>query len=811
VSTRLPGLHPGRKPVQNPQIDYRDQIARGLVGSWLMENSQGSFTGPNGFVPERVQGLHGNLDMLGSSWALSDRGSCLRFTGVGDSSVYLPYPQQLAYGSNVSVYVRARPTTAGWKWFYSKIGGSWFGYNPSGLLSFTITAGTDKLGATNIVDSAWHSVGFTLNNGTLKLYLDGKVDNTYTSVTPSVTTTNMYMAHRGDFVENYNSDIDCLHHWSRTLEPEEMLSLHESPYQFYTIPNISRYISLGLGVTSGQFTAADTGTGADAASFQGVDVKSTADTGSGVDAASLITTTLDQESDTGSGTDSVSVTVFPEHGFLCTPLTADLGSRQYRWGPEHYLPSWTTAHAERTGKLFQLLQHLAEEEVSVQNEARRASLRQWLIEAEVGEQRIQWGVQKSFPPGRDMLLTFSATVAGSVVSGSVRQATSPFDFDSAVDPVWYAMPSDLRIWVRNLHMRQGAVTSPDGVYSLCEEFPVGLVPDTGIFFRRSTSNNWEWMSPESAAVTGVLSFSLPSGGPWQIAYGSQSLLTALNAAGTLTASWIGGQTIPMALVPRKPYNVFDGYGSLIGIPRFLYEDNLAYKRRLLDEMEAPGDPTVGGVVRGICSRLGQLNKRRWDGASTLTLDTTGASGITHLFLPQVDQYREVTEQLAPSGGTITPKFLATYGSWRNGWLVLVDGVPEANVSLSSNIVTLSRPVSGAVTATYSVQQYRLTTIASGYIGNLEVGTGLASGSYSVFLSRYVDAHVVDLPDYQRDHLLDATGLPNQLFLELARKLTENNPTAFGRARWGLGANWFDESEDQPPSARLPIPMDTGVT
>lgn len=560
--------------------------------------------------------------------------------------------------------------------------------------------------------------------------------------------------------------------------------------------------------SSGAFTAADSATSSDAASLLTLDMATASDTATSQDAASLFSTDSPATSDTGGSTDDSSLTVYPSFGFACTPLGAGLGPRQYRLGPEHYLPSWTTAHAERTGTLFQLLQHLAEEQVSVQQEVRRATRRQWLSVAEVGERRLQWGVRKSFPVGRELLLTFSAVVGSSVVSGTVRQAISSFDFDSAVDPVWYATPADLRIWVRNLHMRQGVVNSADGVYSICEEVPVGLVPDTGVFYRRSPANHWEWLSPD--AVSGLISFSLPSGGPWQVAYGSQSLLEALNAAGTVTAMWAGGRSVPLSLILQDPFNVFDGYGVLIGIPRFPDEDNLAYKRRLLIEMEAPGDPTVGGVVRGICSRLGQLSRRTWDGASDLSLDLTGVSGITQVLLPQVTRLREVTEPLTPSGGMFTTKFVATYGSWRNGWLVLVDGIPEANLTLDNNIVTLARPVSGAVSATYSIQQYSLTTVASGYIGGLEVGTGLASGSYSVFLSRYVNAHVVDLPSYQRDHLLDASGLPNQLFIELARRLTESNPTTFGRARWGHTASWFEETEDQPPAARLPIPMDTGA-
>lgn len=533
------------------------------------------------------------------------------------------------------------------------------------------------------------------------------------------------------------------------------------------------------------------------------------DTGAGAELFSLSTNDAESAADVGAGVDSFSLTDLTPHLFPCSLLGVELGPRQYRQGPEHYLPSWTTAHAERTGKLFLLLQHLAEQSVAVQQEARRAALRQWLGEAEVGERRLQWGVRQSLSPGRDMLLTYATVIGSAVVSGAVRQAISPFDFDTAVDPVWYATPTDLRIWLRNLHMRQVTAISPNPVYSICEEQLAGMVPDAGIFYRRSTENQWEWLSPESPLVTGTIYFSLPASGVWQLAYGSQRLLTALNASGTITTRWTGGQSVPLPLLLQRPANVFDSYGALIGIPRFLQEDNRAYKRRLLSEMEAPGDPTLGGVVRGICSRLGKLIRVVWDGTSDLALDATGASGITFTFLPQVDQLRQITEPLTPLAG-LTTQFIATYSNWQNGYLVLVDGVPEGNTSLAGNIVTLSRLVSGAVTATYSVRQYDLDAGPSGFISGIRVGTGLASGAYSVFCSCHVNARVVDLPSYQRSFLLTAAGLPNQLFLELARQLTESNPTTFGRARWGPGAYWFTGAEDQPQSARLPVPMDVGA-
>jgi hypothetical protein len=196
----------------------------------------------------------------------------------------------------------------------------------------------------------------------------------------------------------------------------------------------------------------------------------------------------------------------------------------------------------------------------------------------------------------------------------------------------------------------------------------------------------------------------------------------------------------------------------------------------------------------------------WDGVNTLTLDTSGVSGITALHIAGVNRLREIEEVLTPDSDFQT--FYASYGSWRPGWLVLVDGVPENLVSVSSNIVSLSRVVSGEVRATYAIEQYTTSGDTSGNIRVLFAGTGLSSGTYKLLLSRRVRGYPVDLADVQRALLLTVDGLPNALMLDLARQLSEGNPTAFATARWGSSANWFERLEEQPRLSRLPLSFDT---
>jgi hypothetical protein len=310
------------------------------------------------------------------------------------------------------------------------------------------------------------------------------------------------------------------------------------------------------------------------------------------------------------------------------------------------------------------------------------------------------------------------------------------------------------------------------------------------------------VSPESDLSSGFTVW-LPASGGVNFYYGDQDILTDV-ASGVLLVQYRGGRTINLPLRQIPVANIFDAFGTLFGIPRFVGEDNLAYKQRLLAEAVSPATTDRGGVIRGVASRLGQLHVRAWDGVSTLQLDTTGASGITALRVVEFPRFREITETLSPSG---LNRFIATHDSWRPGYLILVDGVPDPEAAVAGNVVTLARIATGAVSATYSIEQWSTTSNVSGTIHSLLPGTGIPSGDWRVLYACHVQAYPVDLPSVKQGLLLQANGLPNQLFLELAHRLTEDNPTAFGRARWGSGAAWFVGSDERPALTRLPIVFD----
>ncbi|HYT45523.1 MAG TPA: hypothetical protein VEP90_24570, partial [Methylomirabilota bacterium] len=140
----------------------------------------------------------------------------------------------------------------------------------------------------------------------------------------------------------------------------------------------------------------------------------------------------------------------------------------------------------------------------------------------------------------------------------------------------------------------------------------------------------------------------------------------------------------------------------------------------------------------------------------------------------------------------------------------VDGIPTSNFIVSGNLVAFAQPVTGTVNAIYSVEVFTPILNSNGFISSIVPGQVITSGSYNVLYTTVVNAHTVDQPDFQLANLLLSNGLPNALFLEIAKKLTENNPTTFGRARWSKDAVWLDKTDNKPTIARLPIPFDSNT-
>lgn len=513
--------------------------------------------------------------------------------------------------------------------------------------------------------------------------------------------------------------------------------------------------------------------------------------------------------DFGTGVDFASfVDITP----ICLAVSGSLGGVQTRLGPEYFLPHWTTANSNRTGLLFELCQYVAEGEIKFKNQAIRDVSSRYLIDAPVLQPLYEWTVNFVPPADRELTITFQATTISGSVMGTARRAISRFDYDTTIDPVWYQDFVSPTIRLRNLFMHIINGFSSSGVYPICGAGTasyLGVVPDTGYYYRRNPSNNWDWISPESPNFA-PNSVTLPATGEWQIGYGSNVDLASLLAFGTTTVSWLGGATRPLPLSFVPVSNLFDGYGLALGITRIRrpIESNLSYKGRMVSLVLAPPDTTTDGVIRGIGGVLALTNRVQWDGVSTLVLDPASNKKITSVTVVGVDRFKEINETLLPTSGSNL--FYSSFSNWRQDSIVFVNGIPVNNYTVSGNLVSFLQPVTGTVNAIYSVATFNLITGSNGFTTTVFPGQAISKGTYDVLYTMVVNAHTVDQPDYQLTNLLLPNGLPNSLFLDIAKRLSENNPTAFGRARWGGNSTWFEQTDQKPTISRLPIPFDSNT-
>lgn len=470
-----------------------------------------------------------------------------------------------------------------------------------------------------------------------------------------------------------------------------------------------------------------------------------------------------------------------------------------RSGPQHYLPHWINASHTSSGHLSTLLEWVGEEGEYLQQDFSPFERSLYLGTIPLGLDRHRWTVPYYASRTEELLVRFQT----SVLSGLVQEARTDWEFTTATLPTWRYVEAEALLHFRNLHYREQTLSSATTTYTLTGEVE-GRVRDSDLWWRESGDRRWRRLSSENPDVSGT-SFVLPSSGTKTVRYGSQQVLNALSS-GTVTVDRYGGGSRLLSLQQLWPKNLLDDWGALFGLPRFENEDNQSYRDRLVTGVLVGDQTTEPGLLRGLANQLGLVQRVDWDGISTLTLDSSGVSGITNLWVRELPRYRKVEEDLFPAPGSTT-QFWSTYHTWSPGWLVLVDGVPTLGASVASGQVTLTEGTTGRVSAEYSLEHYSFSLNPSGSLAAVLPGCGVTSGSYQVIVSRSIDVHSLDNPDFRETELYTAEGLATLLLLDLSRELREGNPSALSRGRWGAEAVWLGAEEQGPGIQYLPARFD----
>jgi hypothetical protein len=231
---------PGWKPKIGTKINRKHPLARGLIGCWLFNESNGSIA-----IDASGNGYHGTLNNS-PLWKPGNQGAALQFNGVNS-----------ALGTNVQTTCTAQPTDfTVLAWFLTSGGsgdarivdkdyvsgfeiGRAVGTGVSCYLRGTL------LSSISLPEGIWHQVVLTRAGTTATLYGDGgKVSSTAT-VSGSALSTRALEIGSCPSAEGYVTHSGLIGHvqfWGRALSLGEIQKLYASPFAFMQQPRLLAYL-----------------------------------------------------------------------------------------------------------------------------------------------------------------------------------------------------------------------------------------------------------------------------------------------------------------------------------------------------------------------------------------------------------------------------------------------------------------------------------------------------------------------------------------------------------------------------------------
>jgi hypothetical protein len=268
------------------------------------------FEGAGTVIHDHVVGY--NLSAPGARWAGSPVGPALSFDGSYSATASGYYPGLPTSNNDRSVILWLTTTAASLRylWSYGSAGtGSAAGMainsaGHAGQIDVNFYA-IDYYTNAVVNDGKLHQVGYALNGTTIQLYVDGKLDSTYSGVGISTLLSPSYPFTLGDFAAGgyrlIGSTVVSLSIYNRAISPMEFARDWDDPWWrarrrrasrwWFPVPVIFNWpVTDSAAGTDGAALApwwliADTAAGAE--TISGASVLVAAEAGAGVDAAGL--------------------------------------------------------------------------------------------------------------------------------------------------------------------------------------------------------------------------------------------------------------------------------------------------------------------------------------------------------------------------------------------------------------------------------------------------------------------------------------------------------------------------------------------
>jgi|GEM_PF-1610626 len=110
----------------------------------------------------------------------------------------------------------------------------------------------------NLTIGDWVHLAATFDNGEVKLYVNGVLDNsTNVSITPTTNTSDYYLGQRGDNTLHFNGEMDEIRIWDRTLCEDEVLAHVNCQFDSIAASNLLMYYSFDQGIGDSVNTGLD--------------------------------------------------------------------------------------------------------------------------------------------------------------------------------------------------------------------------------------------------------------------------------------------------------------------------------------------------------------------------------------------------------------------------------------------------------------------------------------------------------------------------------------------------------------------------
>lgn len=427
-----------------------------------------------------------------------------------------------------------------------------------------------------------------------------------------------------------------------------------------------------------------------------------------------------------------------------------------------------------------------------------------LLELPVSLPRQAWLLQTAFTATQPV----TVTLAASGVTRTVTRVASAYDFLTAREPVCLLDP-DGQLLLRNLALREVEVTPVSGLYYLPDE-GLGIVGDAEVVvFSGATgyvlAAGSVGIDPDRAVVQLPASLS----GTLTFQYQSRTVASALQLS-------VSGQPyqVPDAV---DLWNRFDELGLLAGYHspgRRTGEDNRRFRDRIYSRFLSRRGDDAGAVLDHLGQEFSLTRTLAWNGRTPLTFADYALYGVTRVEVRELPRWGRQFEQLLPTG--TSGEFSASKTDWVAGWQLWVEGLPAGpesypDLTQDGAYLDFGTGVSGTVTAHFRFPHYELEADAQGYWTTLTpVLTNLASGSYQVLVTRRIQTHVLDDPEYQAAALLEPSGVANGFYRDLRTTLLQDSPLYYSRARWVTQAQWLSRQEELPQLGYLPAVFDLGT-